>query len=248
MKCVPSAAKVTPRSRAAISFATLNTSTPPGATARLSTSSQGCHIAGGKCVNMDSTKTSSYLSGNLIDAESCADNRVFTPNCVCRNSILPGSTSAQVTRPGNTRSKWRVNRPNPAANSSTLPIFNNGLSIDSRRSGAAYLGGGPRSGDLAERFDDRDTAVQWTIKTVIAKAHVVGAKVEFVGRPPASICPLPDFWSRLELISSPSSRQLLRGQTACGPCPERIAFDPDHRIKGDTRHDQRLACPGSPSL
>ena len=29
---------------------------------------------------------------------------------------------------------------------------------------------------------------------------------------------------------------------------ERIASDPVHRIKGDTQHDQRLACLGSPSI
>ena len=39
-----------------------------------------------------------------------------------------------------------------------------------------------------------------------------------------------------------------RWAVAVGPVLERIAFDQVHLIKGDTQHNQRLACLGLPSI
>jgi pyruvate, water dikinase len=39
---------------------------------------------------------------------------------------------------------------------------------------------------LARLFDERDQAVLWMIRTVIGKAHSVGAKVGFCGQAPSN--------------------------------------------------------------
>ncbi len=61
-----------------------------------------------------------------------------------------------------------------------------GFSIGSNDLTQLTLGVDRDSGDLAELFDERDPAVLWMIRTVIAKAHAVGAKVGLCGQAPSN--------------------------------------------------------------
>ncbi|MFN3147944.1 MAG: putative PEP-binding protein [Paracoccaceae bacterium] len=65
-----------------------------------------------------------------------------------------------------------------------------GFSIGSNDLTQLTLGVDRDSGELAALFDERDAAVQWMIRTVIEKAHAVGAKVGFCGQAPSND---PDF-------------------------------------------------------
>ncbi len=61
-----------------------------------------------------------------------------------------------------------------------------GFSIGSNDLTQLTLGVDRDSGDLADLFDERDPAVLWMIRTVIAKAHAVGAKVGLCGQAPSN--------------------------------------------------------------
>jgi pyruvate, water dikinase len=61
-----------------------------------------------------------------------------------------------------------------------------GFSIGSNDLTQLTLGVDRDSGELAALFDERDPAVQWMIRTVIAEAHAAGAKVGFCGQAPSN--------------------------------------------------------------
>jgi pyruvate,water dikinase len=61
-----------------------------------------------------------------------------------------------------------------------------GFSIGSNDLTQLTLGVDRDSGDLADLFDERDPAVLWMIRTVIAKAHAAGAKVGLCGQAPSN--------------------------------------------------------------
>ncbi len=61
-----------------------------------------------------------------------------------------------------------------------------GFSIGSNDLTQLTLGVDRDSGDLADLFDERDAAVLWMIRTVIEKAHAVGAKVGLCGQAPSN--------------------------------------------------------------
>jgi len=61
-----------------------------------------------------------------------------------------------------------------------------GFSIGSNDLTQLTLGVDRDSGELAALFDERNAAVQWMIKSVIERAHAVGAKVGFCGQAPSN--------------------------------------------------------------
>jgi pyruvate,water dikinase len=65
-----------------------------------------------------------------------------------------------------------------------------GFSIGSNDLTQLTLGVDRDSGELAALFDERNAAVQWMIRSVIERAHAVGAKVGFCGQAPSND---PDF-------------------------------------------------------
>ncbi|MBK1634615.1 phosphoenolpyruvate synthase [Rhodovulum adriaticum] len=65
-----------------------------------------------------------------------------------------------------------------------------GFSIGSNDLTQLTLGVDRDSGELASLFDERNAAVQWMIRSVIERAHAVGAKVGFCGQAPSND---PDF-------------------------------------------------------
>ena len=68
-----------------------------------------------------------------------------------------------------------------------------GFSIGSNDLTQLTLGVDRDSKLLADIFDESDPAVQWMIRTVIEKAHAVGAKVGFCGQAPSNKPAFADF-------------------------------------------------------
>lgn len=61
-----------------------------------------------------------------------------------------------------------------------------GFSIGSNDLTQLTLGVDRDSGDLADVFDERDPAVLWMIRSIVERAHKVGAKVGFCGQAPSN--------------------------------------------------------------
>lgn len=61
-----------------------------------------------------------------------------------------------------------------------------GFSIGSNDLTQLTLGVDRDAGDLAQLFDERDPAVLWMIRTVIARAHAAGRKVGLCGQAPSN--------------------------------------------------------------